>query len=104
MKASPKQTAVPKWDQIRRELSLDGVVVKRFRQPAKNQEIILATFEDDGWPAHIDNPLAGVNGHKAEDRLHGAIQRLNHQTVRLIRFFRDGHGEGVFWELIPQEP
>src|SRR5262245_43464586 len=50
-------TSRPCWDSSRRELTLRGTVVKRYRVPAQNQERILATFEEEGWPDHIDDPL-----------------------------------------------
>ena len=32
-------------------------IVKRYRVPAPNQELILAAFEEEGWPQLIDDPL-----------------------------------------------
>jgi hypothetical protein len=45
-----EEQARPCWDGGRRELRLEGVVVKRFKQPAPNQEKVLAAFEEEGWP------------------------------------------------------
>jgi hypothetical protein len=90
----------PFWDSDRRELRLGDSVVKRFRQPAKNQETILAAFQEDGWPPRIDNPLAGHGGAGAQDRLHDAVRKLNHQASRVLRFLCDGNGEGVIWQLL----
>lgn len=95
---------LPIWDAVRRELRLGSVVVKRFRQPAKNQEMILAAFQEEGWPPHIDDPLPGGDNVVAQDRLHDAIKKLNHQKLHLIRFLSDGFGQGVLWELIPTAP
>jgi hypothetical protein len=89
----------PIWVKVRRELWLDGVLVKRFRQPAKNQETILAVFQEEGWPDHIDDPLTGGDGVDGQDRLHDAIRRLNQQRVSLILFASDGLGKGVLWQL-----
>ena len=88
------------WDAQLRELRVGDVVLKRFRQPAVSQETILAAFEEEGWPLHIDNPLPGHDDGDAVDRLHGAVRRLNNQRKGLIRFECDGRGEGVFWKLI----
>jgi hypothetical protein len=90
----------PHWNEARRELTLNGTVVKRFRVPADNQEIILATFEEDGWPDHIDDPLPVKGDINPRTRLHDAINKLNGcQTHRLIRFAGNGTGTGVSWGL-----
>ncbi len=88
---------LPVWDSDRRELRLGDLIVKRFRQPARNQETILAAFQEDGWPPHIDNPLPGEGDIDAEDRLHDAVKMLNRHTHHVFRFFSDGLGHGVLW-------
>jgi hypothetical protein len=90
---------LPFWDGERRELRLGNVLVKRFRQPAKNQETVLAAFQEDGWPAHVDNPLSGDADIDARDRLHDTVRKLNCQSNRLLHFCSDGNGEGVVWSL-----
>jgi hypothetical protein len=90
----------PWWNSTRRELSLGGTVVKRYRVPAQNQELILAAFEEESWPEHIDDPLPVSHDIDPRIRLHDAINRLNGcQTNRLLRFRGDGTGTGVIWEL-----
>lgn len=90
----------PSWDLSRRELSLGGRVIKRFRVPAQNQEGLLTAFEEESWPRHIDDPLPGIRDIDRRTRLHDAINRLNRcQTHRLLRFRGDGNGTGLFWEL-----
>jgi hypothetical protein len=90
----------PAWSRARRELSLRGTVVKRFRVPAHNQEMVLCAFEEEGWPAHIDDPIPVSHDIDPRTRLHDAIHRLNgRQTNRLVRFKGNGNGTGVFWEL-----
>lgn len=92
--------AKPHWAPMRRELCLEGLVVKRFRVPARNQVVILSTFEDDGWPEYIDDPLPIKNGIDPKTRLHDAINRLNHsQENPLVRFHGNGSGTGVFWKV-----
>jgi hypothetical protein len=90
----------PFWDSDRRELRLGDIVVKRFRQPARNQETIVAAFQEDGWPRRIDNPLAGNGDTDAVDRMHDAVKMLNRYTHHVFRFFSDGLGEGVLWEMV----
>jgi hypothetical protein len=90
----------PCWHRARRELWLDRVVVKRFRVPARNQEVILSAFEEDGWPAQIDDPLPIKGDLDPHVRLHDAVNRLNRaQTNPLLRFHGNGSGTGISWKL-----
>jgi hypothetical protein len=88
----------PEWDSSRRELRMGDHVVKRFRQHARNQETILAAFQEEGWPSRIDDPLPRDGEHDVQERLHAAIKKLNKQAVHLLCFRADGTGEGVLWE------
>ena len=95
----------PIWDLDRRELRFTGAVVKRFKWPATNQEVILAVFEEEGWPARIDDPLPRHPNQEPKRRLHDTVKCLNrHQQRRLLRFRGDGTGEGVIWEAISDAP
>jgi hypothetical protein len=95
----------PRWNAIRRELSLAELVVKRFRVPARNQETILSVFEEEGWAEHIHDPLPATQDIDAPTRLHDAINRLNRCQINpLVRFHGDGKGTGVFWELRQPDP
>ncbi len=98
---TPAKVALkPCWHATRRELTLAGQIVKRFRVPARNQETILGVFEEEGWAEHIHDPLPVNHEIDAPTRLHDAINRLNRCQVNpLIRFHGDGKGTGVFWEL-----
>lgn len=90
----------PRWNAIRRELSLAGLIVKRFRVPARNQETILSVFEEEGWADHIHDPLPVTHDIDAPTRLHDAINRLNRCQINpLVRFHGDGKGTGVFWAI-----
>lgn len=92
--------AQPHWDPHRRELRVGGVVVKRFRWPAANQETILAVFQEEGWPDRVDDPLPVVPEQDPKRRLHDTIKCLNRNQLNDIVHFRgDGTGEGVSWEL-----
>jgi hypothetical protein len=93
----------PRWDRDRQELRVGGVVVKQYKVPAANQERVLAAFEEEGWPVHVDDPLPPSGELDPKRRLHDTINSLNrNQKVSLIRFFGDGSGEGVRWELIAE--
>jgi hypothetical protein len=92
----------PSWDRDLQELRLGGVVVKQFKVPAPNQETILAAFEEEGWPARIDDPLPPHADQDSKRRLHDTITSLNrNQKHHLIRFLGDGSGQGIRWELLP---
>jgi hypothetical protein len=97
---SAEVTRPPLWNPTTRTLSIGDRVVKQFRVPAHNQEAILAAFQEEGWPNRIDDPLPYSAGVKAKYRLHFTIGRLNGDSRQsLIRFFGDGTGEGICWEL-----
>ncbi len=90
----------PRWNSTQRELSLDGMVVKRFRVPAQNQEVILGAFEEEGWPEYVNDPLPVHRDIDPRTRLHDVINRLNsRQRNPLLRFHGNGTGTGVFWEF-----
>ena len=80
-------------------------MIKVFTQPAPNQETILATFQDDGWPFHIDNPLSPTLDRDGKVRLHDTITRLNRNQQRRLLYFRSvNNGDGIRWERIQEPP
>lgn len=90
----------PHWDCDRQELLVGSIVVKRFRVPAVSQEAILAAFEEDAWPARIDDPLPPRADQPPKRRLQETIKSLNrNQKYPLIRFQGDGTAQGVLWEF-----
>jgi hypothetical protein len=98
--AEPGGTAgVPSWDPVRRELRWRAALVKQFRLPAPNQELILAVFEEEGWAEYIDDPLPSRAGQDPKQRLHDTIKSLNrNQRHRVLHFRGDGSGRRVGWE------
>lgn len=94
----------PNWDDQRHELRLGSVLVKRFKWRAANQEAVLAAFQEDGWPARIDDPLPPVPETDPKRRLSDTIKCLNRkQQNSLIRFSGDGTGEGVLWDIVSND-
>jgi hypothetical protein len=92
---------LPSWDRDLQELRLNGSIVKQFKLPAPNQETVLAAFQEDGWPPRVDDPLPPHVNQDPKRRLHDTINCLNrNQKHRLIRFFGDGSGQGIRWELV----
>jgi hypothetical protein len=91
---------IPRWDRQCRELWVGPLLVKRFRQPAVAQETVLSTFEEEGWPLRIDDPLPPLYDQEPKRRLHDTIKSLNRNQVHSMLHFRgDGQGCGVRWEL-----
>ena len=67
--------------------------------------MILAAFQEEGWPRSIDDPLPPKSGISCEQRLRDTIRHLNqHQANRLIVFAGDGTGERVLWRWVSDPP
>ncbi len=87
---------VPSYDDARRELRVGVTVVKRFEQPAPDQEGVLRAFEEEQWPPRIYDPLSPRPGQDTKRRLHTTICNLNRgQAPRLIHFDGGGDGQSV---------
>ncbi len=96
-----KMILLPQWDSERRMLRFNGVAVKEFRWTAHNQEAVLSAFQEEDWPARIDDPLPPHAEQDSKRRLSDTIKCLNRKQVNPILHFRgDGTGEGVVWEHI----
>jgi hypothetical protein len=88
----------PCWDKERGELRMGRRVVRRVRHLAKNVVCILDTFQDDGWPPRIDDPLPGESGQQSDSqRMSETIRQLN-RGLRVIKFVSDGTGAGIRWQ------
>lgn len=93
----------PRWDSKSRQLWWRGLLIKELHRPAPNQETVLAAFEEEGWPIHIDDPLPQTPGIDPKTRLHDTIKHLNRLHLRRgIHFRGDGRGRGVL--LLVEEP
>ncbi len=94
----------PIWESRRRELRVGDYLVKQFRVRAKNQELVLAAFQEESWPDFIDDPLPGKAGIVPKQRLQNVVHRLNcGQSLPLLRFCSNGNGNGLGWKLLPLE-
>ena len=67
----------PSWDRSRRCLFVGGLLVKRFRQRAPNQELVLDAFTEEGWPVSIDDPLPFSRELNPAHRLASTAARLS---------------------------
>ena len=88
------------WCPRLRELTVSGVLIKRFRRPAPVLDLILSAFQEEGWPPQLDDPIPPTLEVDSVTRLHDATNRLNRtQKPRLIVFFGDGTGRGIRWRF-----
>jgi hypothetical protein len=90
----------PSWDKDRRELRFRGELVKAFRVPAPNQELILEAFEEEGWPEFIDDPLPPAPDQDPHRRLQATIKSLNRRQAKTLIRFRGNGSERVFWQTL----
>jgi hypothetical protein len=95
------QALKPTWDSSLQELRLGKELVKQFKVPAPNQEMVLAVFQEEDWPAYIDDPLSPHSEIDPRRRLHDTINSLNrNQKMNLIQFRGNGSGTGIRWEVV----
>jgi hypothetical protein len=94
----------PHYDARLRELRFGNSLVKWFRQPAPNQEIVLTAFQEEEWSLRIDDPMPPQPLYCPQQRLLDTIKNLNrNQRLRLIRFEGDGTGRGIRWKPVSAE-
>jgi len=97
---SERPTPVPLWDRDLHELRLGRKIIKRFRCPAHAQELILSVFEEEGWPAKIDDPLPMTTNIDPKRRLHQTVRNLNRaQSPHRIHFSINGNGQSIRWKF-----
>jgi hypothetical protein len=90
----------PHYDGTCRRFTWGNHVLKCFRQPAGNQEVVLATAEEMKWLPWFDDPLPRTAGINPKQRLHDTINALNrNQQPNLVHFKGDGSGAKFGWEM-----
>ena len=109
MFATPPVTAVtvlPVWNKKSRELTFDGVLVKRYRTHANTQIAILDAFQKLGWSQNIPDPLSSGRKWEPSDHTHNTLVRLNgcQQGPAHIKFGRDGDGKLIWWIVETGQP
>lgn len=88
----------PCWNSELNRLLLGRLLVKQYRRPAPNQQLILRAFQEEDWPERIDDPLPPASDIEPQRRLHETVAGLNrHQTNPVLRFSGDGRGRGITW-------
>ena len=98
---SEPAAARPQWNRGKKELRLGGKLIKRFRQIAKNQFLVLDAFQELGWPSAIDDPMPGGQV-DAIQRVQDTAKSLNDGMVTdsAVRFSTNGNGTGFIWSAI----
>jgi len=103
--APTDSSVIPRWDRNSRCLYVSDHVVKQFHVPAGNQDLVLAAFQEEGWPPSIDDPLPPSTEIDSKRRLHDTIRRLNnHQHRRLLHFSGNGNGRAICWRIATNAP
>lgn len=92
---------LPHWNAEEQCLSFAGQVVKQFQQPAPNQELVLATFQECGWAFRVDNPFPRGGPVDWLEQLHNVICRLNSAQKHALfhlQFGYDNEGKRIHWQ------
>jgi len=92
-----QRSVLPQWLKSTGEVWFRGSVVRRIARPLQAKKIvaILDTFEEMGWPRHIDDPI--TSGRPYSEARRRAIESLN-KGLTDIRFFCAGDGERFCWK------
>lgn len=92
---------LPRYDAVRRELWFLGLLVKKFRHPAANQESLLKAFDEENWAREIFDPLPQKGETLPSKRLSDTIEALNkhHHTPGLLKF-ESREGQVVGWSRV----
>jgi hypothetical protein len=91
-----------RYDAGSRELWRGFTRLKVYRRHAQCQEAVLESFEQQGWPQRIENPLGDEWGLDRKERLRETVKSLNEGLKsKGIRFHADGTG-GVRWESVDE--
>lgn len=99
--SKPPAILKPRYDKDQRTLWWGEQIIKRFYRAAPIAETILEAFEEEGWPWRIDDPLTPLRTNDEPSRLRNQIHALNQRLdKKLIRFYLDGTGEGICWEIV----
>lgn len=90
---------LPFFNEKDHELWYDGGLVKRLREDAGNQAVILSAFQESMWRRCIPNPLPNDAEVDRQEQFRDAVRRLNSsQGKRHIRFSRKNTVSTVHWE------
>jgi hypothetical protein len=94
-----KELAHPVWDAAKRELWFHGRLVKKLHRAAPQQALILASFQELGWPQTIPNPVPPVAERTIPDVLNDALGNLNRGMDEPIHFTNEESGRSIGWHV-----
>jgi hypothetical protein len=98
--SGPGSMPALRWDETLRELRLGRLLIKRFRQPAPIQELILRKFQAAGWPPSTPSPLPPSPQHDPGVHLRDAVKCLNRaQHPPGIRFHVNHGSTVIYWTV-----
>jgi len=98
---APGEEVKPNWIQDLHELWLGHLLVKKFKQPAAVQELILSVFQEEAWVFCIADPLPPIAGLEPKRRLNRTIAKLNgSQQNQVIHFDGGGDGMSIRWRRL----
>ena len=84
----------PSWDPLARTLTFQGEVIKKFKNPAENQVLLVEAFEKAEWQEAINSPF------KLSSTLTETIRELNRKACA-IKFAANGDGKTCGWKKLP---
>lgn len=96
----PMESPSPYWDAKTYDLWLSPTLIKHFRRRAINQMAILDAFQEQDWPARIQDPLPLTDDESIvlKRRLNDTLRNMNRSLgSQLIKFCGDGAGTGILW-------
>jgi len=92
----------PSYNEKTCELSVCGVVVRQFRSPCRQTDL-LQVFESRCWPECIMDPLGDPSEVDAENGLGDLLYQLNqihnNDSPQQVHFWQEPH-HGMHWEIV----
>ncbi len=85
----------PRWDAVSRTLSVGDRIIHRFRNPALNQEVMLAAFEAANWASHVDCPRELGASKPVRDTIDALNRNLSSAGIRIT-----GGVRGLRWQCV----
>jgi hypothetical protein len=95
--AEQPATQRPRWDDVGKKLWYGSVMCAHYKHAAPNQMLVLAAFEEERWPAQIDDPLDPA---KLANTIKDLQEKLKGSPVVIER---DGTGKGICWRPCPPQ-
>jgi hypothetical protein len=95
---------VPKYDEAGQRLLVGALIVRQYRLPTSNQQLILQAFQESGWERELRDPLSPHPRVYVKERLRTTVANINRSLVHpAIHFSCNGTGHGVRWKIVLDE-